>query len=116
MDNAAVWITKDAFPAQNCATTSTISRGNELQLGLEARMNSGSTSRIVRRSSSTFANAYSTDIRRLLPNEPKSLRLLALPRGGNVRFKKTLKNNNKSASLLRHCYHLELPPARGELF
>ena len=35
---------------------------------------------------------------------------LALPRGDEGRLMKALKNNNKSASPLLHCYHAVLPP------
>ena len=41
----------------------------------------------------------------------KSLKSLALPSGRTERLRKTLKNQRKSASLLRGCYHVLLPPA-----
>jgi hypothetical protein len=41
----------------------------------------------------------------------KSLKSLALPSGRTERLGKTLKNQRKSASLLRGCYHVLLPPA-----
>jgi hypothetical protein len=47
---------------------------------MEARISCGGTYRLAWRSSPTFADAYSTDIRRLLHNGSKSLKFLALPR------------------------------------
>ena len=42
----------------------------------------------------------------------KLLISLALPRGRSGRTRKVLKNKHKSASLLRECYHLGLPPGK----
>ena len=45
----------------------------------------------------------------------KNLWGMALPRGRSGRTRKVLKNKHKSASLLRECYHLGLPPGKPGL-
>ena len=47
--------------------------------------------------------------------DPKPLKPLALPSGRSGRTRKVLKNKHKSASLLRECYHLGLPPGKPGL-
>ena len=55
-----------------------------------------------------FADFPATTFRRPLP-------FLALPSGRSGRTRKVLKNKHKSASLLRECYHLGLPPGKPGL-
>jgi hypothetical protein len=41
---------------------------------------------------------------------------MALPRGDEGRPQNVRKNKHKSAELLRHCYHLLLPPSKRRVY